>query len=87
MPHATQPDLFGVTPQPAPSYLPDPAKVREKVLAILAKAKAAPEAPWRDGDREYYRLVLPQMTNWLPEDEAGRLRGEFAAELARLTAA
>ena len=86
MSHPTQPDLFGATPQRGPSYLPDPAKVRAQVLAILAKAKAAPEAPWRENDREYYRLVLPQMTNWLPEDEARKLRDEFAAELMRLTA-
>ena len=29
---------------------------------------------------------LPQMTNWLPEDEAAQLRLEFEAELKRLAA-
>ena len=87
MTHATQPDLFGKTPQPAPSYLPDPDKVRAQVLDILAKAKAAPMPPWRDSDREYYRLVFPQMTNWLPEAEARQLRVAFLAELDRLAGA
>ena len=35
----------------------------------------------------YWKLVFPQMTNWLPEDEARQLRFEFETELARLEAA
>lgn len=30
------------------------------------------------------RTIFPQMTNWLPDDEAEQLRLEFAAELERL---
>ncbi len=87
MPHPHQPDLFGATPQPAPSYLPDPAKVRTQVLAILARAKAAPGEPWPAKDQSFYRLVFPQMTNWLPDAEAAQLRSQFEAELERLLVA
>jgi hypothetical protein len=34
-----------------------------------------------------YRTIFPQMTNWLPEDEAARLRFDFDQEMARLKAA
>jgi hypothetical protein len=30
-----------------------------------------------------YRTIFPQMTLWLPEDEAAQLRFEFEAEMAR----
>jgi hypothetical protein len=36
---------------------------------------------------QLYEVIFPQMANWLPEEEAARLRQEFAAELARLDAA
>ena len=36
--------MFGSPP--AQSYDPDPEKVRAELLAILAKAKAAPDVPW-----------------------------------------
>lgn len=87
MPRHAQPDLFAGTPQPAPSYLPDPAKVREKLFAVLAQARAAPEQAWRAADRSYYAVVFPQMCNWLPASEAVELRAAFAVELARLESA
>jgi hypothetical protein len=34
-----------------------------------------------------YRVIFPQMANWLPEEESAQLRLEFEAELARLEAA
>jgi hypothetical protein len=34
-----------------------------------------------------YRTIFPQMTHWLPEEEATQLCFEFEAELARLKAA
>ena len=78
-------DMFGS--QPAQSYDPDPESVRAELLAILAKAKAAPDVPWDTREASLYRVILPQMANWLPAEEAAQLRLEFAAELARLEAA
>jgi len=34
-----------------------------------------------------YRNIVPQMTNWLPNDEAARWKADFMAELSRLEAA
>jgi hypothetical protein len=93
MPASMQIDLFGETQadlfgdQPARDYRPDPAKVRSKLLTILAKARAAPDEPWSRRDMEFYRVVFPQMSNWLPTEEAQRLCHEFAAEVARLECA
>jgi hypothetical protein len=43
--------------------------------------------PFRPQHVRLYRTVFPQMTNWLPEEEAAQLRFEFETELARLEAA
>src|SRR3984893_14971262 len=40
--------------------------------------------PWEPTRVSHYRTVFPQMTLWLPEDEAAQLRFEFERELARL---
>ena len=87
MSHAPQADLFGNEPETVPSYLPDPDKVRSELRSILARAKAAPNVPWKPSEQNFYRLVFPQMTNWLPDDEAKQLRFEFEQELERLLAA
>ena len=87
MPPKPQQDLFGNEPAPVQNYLPDPADVRAKLHLVLSQARAAPDVPWRAKDREFYRVVFPQMANWLPEDEARQLRFQFESELARLEAA
>jgi hypothetical protein len=33
----------------------------------------------------YHRTVIPQMSRWLPDDEAAQICREFDAELARLS--
>ena len=80
-----EPDLFGAEANPA--YRPDPDKVRTRLLRILAEARAAHKVPWEPTRVSLYRTIFPQMTLWLPEDEAGQLRFEFETELARLEAA
>jgi hypothetical protein len=54
---------------------------------ILAEARAAKKLPWEPTRVSLYRTIFPQMTNWLPEDEAAQLRFDFETELARLEAA
>jgi hypothetical protein len=78
-------DMFG--PQPEPCYDPDPEEVRAELLDILARARAAPEVPWPAKEMSLWCTVFPQMANWLPADEAARLRREFGDEIARLGAA
>ena len=77
-----QPDLFGA--EAAPAYRPDRNKVRARLHKILAEARAAQTLPWDPTRVSLYRTIFPQMTLWLPEDEAAQLRLEFDTELARL---
>lgn len=81
-----QPDLFGADPAP-PVYRADPNRVRARLEAILSEARAADTMPWTGADLRLYRTIVPQMTLWLPDDEAARWRFDFAAELERLQAA
>jgi hypothetical protein len=95
MPQSKQPDLFGDEAQPdlfgedapAPVYRPNPDKVRARLHKILAEARAAETLPWERGEVSLYRTIFPQMTRWLPDEEAAQLRFEFEAEMARLKAA
>ena len=80
-----EPDLFGLEANPA--YRPDPDSVRSRLHKILAEARSAQKLPWEPTRASLYRTIFPQMTNWLPEEEAAQLRFEFAAEIARLEAA
>jgi hypothetical protein len=80
-----QPDLFGAPDVPA--YRPDPDKVRARLHRILAEARAAQAMPWEPTTVSLYRLIFPQMTQYLPEEEGAQLRFEFEVELERLKAA
>ena len=76
-----QGDLFG--PPPPLSYAPKPETVRRKMLAMLGQIRGAEECPWSEKQLGLYKVIFPQMANWLPEEEAAALRREFAAEVAR----
>ena len=78
----SQPDLFGAEAPPA--YRPNPDKVRARLYKILAEARAAQKSPWEPARFSLYRTIFPQMTLFLPEDEASQLRFTFEAVLARL---
>jgi hypothetical protein len=80
-----QTDLFGV--ELVLAYRPDPEKVRARLYKILAEARAAQTLPWEPTRVSFYRIIFPQMTQWLPEDEGTQLRFEFETEIARLEAA
>jgi len=75
-----QGDMFG--PPPPRSYAPKPEHVRQKLLAKLDRIREAEE--WDEREFGLDTVIFPQMTNWLPPDEAACLRAQFEAELARL---
>ena len=79
-----QPDLFGA--KPPLGFDPDPEKVRARLAAILAEARAAKFLPWDAERLAHYRNLFPQMADHLPGKEAKRLRREFEKQLARLAA-
>jgi hypothetical protein len=80
-----QTDMFGT--EVAPQYRPDPEKVRARLHLILGEARGAATMPWRPAKLSLYRTIFPQMSNWLPDDEARQLCFEFETEIARLEAA
>jgi len=84
----TQGSLFGPGDDrlqaPARSYLPSPERVRERLKALLEKARSAKTMPWSDQDARMWQTVFPNMANWLPDEEANQLRFEFAREMERL---
>jgi hypothetical protein len=92
MPSPRQGDLFRSDEQPelyddesqTPTWYPDPDEIRAELQKILAEMRAATSMPW-DADRaSLYRVIFPQMTNALPEDEAAQLRFAFMTEMERL---
>lgn len=80
-----QADMFGDVAPPA--YTADPDKVRARLNKILAEARAAEALPWDAAKLSLYRTIFPQMTLWLPDEEAAQLRFQFDEELERLEAA
>jgi hypothetical protein len=67
-------------------YKPDINRVRARLAKILGEMRAA-TGRLEPTKASLYRVIFPQMTLWLPEDEGAQLRFEFEAELARLEAA
>ena len=68
-------------------FTPDPGKVRHELHALLERAKAASTMPWSQQDLRYHQTVFPQMSRWLPDQEAEQLCFAFAREIERLLAA
>jgi hypothetical protein len=82
----SQPDMFGEDAPPV-VYRADPDKVRVRLERILAEARAARTMPWDMSQRSLYKTIFPQMTNWLPEEEARQYCLQFDEEWERLMAA
>jgi hypothetical protein len=94
MAFSRQGDLFGNNgPAPSdeefetPTWYPDPDEIRAELHKILSQMRAAESMPWDDDRTALYRLIFPQMSNALPEEEGAQLRFAFETELARLQAA
>lgn len=73
IPHARQPDIA-----------PSPDRVRRRLHAVLETARAAPDVPWPTKKQRLWQIVFPNMSKWLPQEEADQLRFEFAQEIERL---
>ena len=81
-----QGSLFGegrMSP-PVRKSIPDPQAIRERLGQILKTLRASESMPLAERDLRMWRTVVPNMTKWLPADEADDIRKEFETELARL---
>lgn len=90
----SQRDLFLSDPEPAlfedaavVQGRADPARIRLQLLALLDTARQATTMPWPERDARMWQIAFPQLTNWLPPEEAHQLRFEFAREMQRLARA
>ncbi len=79
---SVQGEMFETPAEPA--YRPNVDKVRARLEKLLAEARAAQVIPWEPSQLSLYRLIFPQMTLWLAEDEALQYRLAFDAEMERL---
>ncbi|HXH52576.1 MAG TPA: hypothetical protein VNH53_03980 [Sphingomicrobium sp.] len=58
---------------------------REELTTALGRARAAIDAPpWDYRTQRYWRVVGPQMSGWLPDDEQAAFLTEFMPELDRI---
>jgi len=71
---ATQEELFDAAP---PVYSADPERVRTRLHGMLDEVRQAGEHGLEQSRRRLLETVVPQMTLWLPQDEAEQFRLEF----------
>lgn len=75
---------LGDKPGPA-TYEPDLDEIRSDLKAILDSARhVSAEDLWDERTYHYNKVVFPQMSRWLPDDEAAQLCFEFALEIERI---
>lgn len=75
-------DMFGGNVPVQPSAAADPDRVRRKLDVLLAEAREAGPQGLPLARRRFIETVVPQMTRWLPDDEAERVRRAFDEALA-----
>ncbi|MDP9055808.1 MAG: hypothetical protein M3N34_00540 [Pseudomonadota bacterium] len=66
-------------------YEPNLVEIREDLDLILQSARSVTaDSVWDHRTYRYNKVVFPQMTRWLPDDEAKQLCFEFFKELERI---
>lgn len=69
----------------AATYEPDLDEIRGDLRAILDSARnVSADDLWDERTYRYNKVVFPQMSRWLPDDEAAQLCFEFAQEMERI---
>ncbi|MCK0206846.1 hypothetical protein MWN33_02240 [Starkeya koreensis] len=75
-------DMFAADSLPEPSIAADPDRVRRKLGALLSEAQEAGAEGLPYGRRRLIETLVPQMTRWLPDDEASRVQRDFLDALS-----
>lgn len=76
---------FDLGDKAKPSYEPNLDEIRQELTAMLDSARrVSAEEPWDDRTFRYNKVVFPQMSCWLPDDERNQLCFEFAREIERI---
>jgi hypothetical protein len=58
--------------------------IRQEMLALLAKARAAETMPWTPRELRTHTVLFPEMARWLAPEEGEQLLMEFMTEIERL---
>ena len=76
MPVDSQGSLFGEASMapPARESLPDLQAIRERLDRLLKTLRASETMPLSDRDLNMWQTVVPNMTRWLPDEEADGIR-------------
>ncbi len=74
-------DLFDDA-EAGPAHGGNADRVRARLYKVVAEARAAERLPWDRAAVRCWRTACPQMTLWLPDDEAAQLRFTFETEPA-----
>jgi DNA repair photolyase len=73
--------MFSDEAPPPPVVKADPDRVRRKLAAFLTEAREAGAQGLPLERRRLIETVVPQMTRWLPKEEAERTRNAFEEAL------
>jgi hypothetical protein len=83
----SQLDLFPQSTQ-AVSPIPSADVVRARFEDMLARLRSATsDLPFNARELAYWRVVTPQMANWLPRAEREAICAEFSDHISRLSKA
>ena len=67
------------------SFEPDRDEVRDDLREILDSARAVTAVSlWDRRTYQYNKIIFPQMSRWLPDDERDQLCFAFSRELERI---
>ena len=79
----SQLELFADTIEPV-STKPTEESIRARLDSVLGLLRSVSELPWSPRETAKWKLIIPQMADWLPEGERESVRTQFETLLARL---
>lgn len=82
-PSAPQRSLFSESSDGLQIPAPKPEAIRQRLRGVLGLLRESHTFPWSPAQFRSWRIVFPQMTSWLPDNEARELRDAFFRELDR----